>query len=209
MTKDFYEITNGNWTTSDLLLLKSALAEVNLLPKSKITYLDFLNGLIEEPKFLAKLLDEINLENVDAVYTTILETVKKYQQLEGDEKYLVETISDFMTEQNVKLPSRKIATGLVTKYINNIASVSLSAEIPIYEFCLELLYNFEQLDYAEIQNNSSSYKSVYPNSDDDYIKAYEYEYGYNDLAVAKYWYQKSAEKGNLAAKRALIRLGIK
>ena len=49
----------------------------------------------------------------------------------------------------------------------------------------------------------------YPSSDDEYNKAYEYEHGYNryrDLSIAKYWYAKSAENGNLAAKKALIRL---
>ena len=168
MTKDFYEITQGKWTTSDLLLLKSALAEVDLPPKSKITYLDFLNGLIDEPKFLRRLLDGINLDNVDAVYTTILETVKKYQILEGDEKYLVDTISDFMREQRVSINIHKVKTGLVKNYIYNASLTSLNTEIPIYEFCLELIYNFEQIDINKTKIN-------YPHSG---TKEYKTDYGY-------------------------------
>ena len=131
--------------------------------------------------------------------------VKKYRQLENEEKYLVDTVSDFMTTQNVKFNLPKVKIGLVTKYINSISSVNLSTDIPIYELCLELLYNLEQIN--DIDDDGD-----YPSSDDEYNKAYEYEHGcnrYTDLSVAKYWYTKSAEKGNLAAKRALIRLGIK
>ena len=291
LTKDFYEITKGKWSLSDLLLLKRALSDVGLPSKQKITYLDFLQGLIEEPKFLQILLNEVNLDDVDAVYTTLLETVKKYKLLTTSEKYQVDSISEMMSSHGVELPQREITTNMVTKYIGNVAGVSLNAEVSIFEFCLELIYNIEQIKYnqdqkllteqtekenfdkleaelkskiqeidslkEELNSKSREFSNVksqlesksvefnniksqldsksvefnklklqlnaknqeinklktqsqsYPSSDDEYNKAYEYEHGYNryrDLSIAKYWYAKSAENGNLAAKKALIRL---
>ena len=151
LTKNFYDITQGKWTTSDLLLFKTALSEVNISPKNKITYLDFLQGLIEEPIFLRELLSEINLDEVDAVYTTLLEIVKKYQLLETAEKYQVDSISDMMTAQGVNVPQKEITTNMVAKYISDESGVSLKAEMSIYEFCLELIYNIEQMKFTQNQ----------------------------------------------------------
>lgn len=41
LAKDFYEITAGTWTTSDLLLLKTAMATIGLNPRDKISIKDF------------------------------------------------------------------------------------------------------------------------------------------------------------------------
>ena len=41
LAKDFYGITAGTWTTSDLLLLKTAMATIGLDPRNKISVKDF------------------------------------------------------------------------------------------------------------------------------------------------------------------------
>ena len=38
LTRDFFDITKGNWTTSDLLLLKTAMATIGIQPRSKVNY---------------------------------------------------------------------------------------------------------------------------------------------------------------------------
>ena len=140
ITKDFYEITKGKWTTADLLLLKSAFSELNLPPKNKITYLEFLNGLIAEPKFLYGLIAGIDLNNTSAIYTMILEAVKRYHIIEKS----INDNHDLVMQKMKDMDSQKIKTALVEKYIFDTSMSSMNAQIPIYEFCVELLYNFEQ-----------------------------------------------------------------
>lgn len=42
LVRDFYDITKGNWTTSDLLLLKTAMGTIGISPRANIGLFDFI-----------------------------------------------------------------------------------------------------------------------------------------------------------------------
>lgn len=56
IVRDFYEITKGVWRTSDLLLLKTTISSLNLLPNDKINYIDTLISIYDNPIIRTKLL---------------------------------------------------------------------------------------------------------------------------------------------------------
>ena len=61
LTKDFYDITKGNWSTSDLLLLKTAMSTIELNPKDVINYYDAVKVIAEDDKLKYKLFESTNL----------------------------------------------------------------------------------------------------------------------------------------------------
>lgn len=87
LAKDFYEITKGDWNTSDLLLLKSAIAEIGLSPKEKIGYDKFIKYLSANEVVYNKLLSEDIklLDNEDYNYVSILNGISKDTLLKSDE----------------------------------------------------------------------------------------------------------------------------
>ena len=62
ITRDFYDITKATWTTSDLLLLKTAMATIGISPKSEILYSNFIESVSNNEKLLNKLFNGINKE---------------------------------------------------------------------------------------------------------------------------------------------------
>ncbi len=99
---------------------------------------------MQNRKFLNRLLDGIDLENVDPVYTTILGTIKKYELLETNEKYTVDGLFEILQENKLVIVKDKLLDKLVTKYIYNATGIDLKAEVSICELCVELLYNLSQ-----------------------------------------------------------------
>ena len=45
LVRDFYDITKGEWTNSDLLLLKSAMRDIGIQPKANVNYFEVLKGI--------------------------------------------------------------------------------------------------------------------------------------------------------------------
>ena len=62
LIRDFYDITNGKWTTSDLLLLKTAMSDIRILPKAMINYKVFIKTVSGNIKLLHKLFGDIKIE---------------------------------------------------------------------------------------------------------------------------------------------------
>lgn len=151
LVKDFYQITEGNWSERNLLLFKAAFGSVNLNPKEKISYIEYLNALMKEPKLLEKLFDDVDLEKVDSEYTMILGVGKKFKLLATDEKYQVDTLCEIMADQNIQLPKEEIIRQLIVKYITRTSQGNMQAECPIYEFSLELLYNLWQVEHYTVR----------------------------------------------------------
>ena len=89
LVRDFYQITKGDWSENDLLLFKAALGNVDLNPRDKISYAEFFDGLIKTPILLNELFKEININNVDPIYTVILCTGEKCKLLTIDENYQI------------------------------------------------------------------------------------------------------------------------
>ena len=58
LVKDFYEITDGTWRTTDLLLMKTAMATVGLNPRDKVSVKDFVSEVSSNVQLYVKLLGD-------------------------------------------------------------------------------------------------------------------------------------------------------
>lgn len=58
LVRDFYDITQGQWTTMDLLLLKSAMGTIGISPREKIDYYHFIQTVSNNAQLRSKLLGE-------------------------------------------------------------------------------------------------------------------------------------------------------
>lgn len=153
IVRDFYGITKGEWTTSDLLLLKAAMNEVGLFPKSQISYINFISEVCENKGLLSYLLgEEFHSATIEPQFATILSCIHKVNNLENDEKYIVQSIKKLLAVNNVDQSANEIAYSLMSEYIEQKTSININTMVNMYDLIIELLFNcrqFKEYKYIE------------------------------------------------------------
>ena len=150
LTRDFYEITKGDWTTSDLLLLMEAMTKIDIQPEDRVNYFSALKEIAGNPVLTEKLLGNREIKPLDdPAYLIAFGTLKKLDSLQGDEAYIVRTITDYLTKSNVASDEEHIRTDLTAEYMRENVGVRLDTEIECYDLILDLLFNLQQ---AESEN---------------------------------------------------------
>jgi putative tetratricopeptide repeat-containing domain protein len=151
LTRDFYDITKGNWTTSDLLLLKTAMTSIDIRPKDRVNYFSALKEIADSPMLTAKLLGNCEIKPLDdPAYLIAFGTLKKLDSLQGDEAYIVRTITDYLTKSNVASDEEHIRTDLTAEYMRENVGVRLDTEIECYDLILDLLFNLQQAESEDL-----------------------------------------------------------
>ena len=144
LTKDFYDITQGNWSTSDLLLLKTAMSTIELNPKDVINYYDAVKVIAEDDKLKYKLFESTNLVPVkEPQYLISASGIQKISAVNNEEKYIVSFIEGYINEKGLKIESEELLDEVVLNYMAEKADVDLNVEIECYDFILDLLYNLQ------------------------------------------------------------------
>ena len=145
LVSDFYEITKGEWSTSDLLLLKTAMATIDLQPKDKVNYFGGLLEISRKESIKDKLLGGKVIKAIsDPGYLLSISTLTKLDSLKNEEGYIVETVSGYLSENNLDSDADEISANLTSKYMKQNADVNLDVDIECYDFILDLLYNIKQ-----------------------------------------------------------------
>ena len=155
ITRDFYDITKAKWTTSDLLLLKSAMSSINISPRSEVSYRSFIFGVSKRAELIDKLFEGLQLNEVEKYpqYIAITAGIKKNNLLETDEKYLVDNTMEIMEKHSCQLSENEIREDIVNIYERDKANIDIDSKICAYDLILEILYNMEEI--KEIQYVSS------------------------------------------------------
>ena len=137
LTRDFYDITKGNWSTSDLLLLKTAMSTIDIQPKDKVNYYDALREISRTPQLKNKLLGNMEIKPIDdPSYIISLGTLEKLDALEQREAYLVDTIMDYVNVQEGQIDRKDICDRLTYNYLWQHANVNLNIEVESYDLIL-------------------------------------------------------------------------
>ena len=119
LVRDFYDITKGNWTTSDLLLLKAAMSTIELSPKSYICYKDFLEKLTADTKLSDKLFEGFSLQGMEKYpeYIAISAGFQKNELLKTSEKYIVDSNIQILQKYGYEIsflnPTKKVNDDLI------------------------------------------------------------------------------------------------
>jgi len=151
LARDFYEITKGHWTTSDLLLLKTAMTDIDIRPKDRVNYFSALREIAESPVLTAKLLGNREIKPLnDPAYLIAFGTLKKLDSLQQDEAYIVNTVADYLGRNSVAAAEDDIRTNLTAEYMKENTGVSLDTEIECYDLILDLLFNLQQAESEQL-----------------------------------------------------------
>ena len=161
---DFYNITGGEWRTSDLLLLKTAMGTIGLDPKDKIKYEKFIQEVGKDKRLFYHLIENKTLVDELATENELLATcLNQMNNLCFEEKYIIESVSKMLKRNNINISIDGLSYQMVREYIAE-EGISLGTDVSLYELELELLYNIEQLNYAKIDYEKlKKAKSLYIN----------------------------------------------
>ncbi|WP_204966184.1 tetratricopeptide repeat protein [Megamonas hypermegale] len=223
LTRDFFDITKGNWTTSDLLLLKTAMATIGIQPRAKVNYFSVLKEIGNNEVLKNKLLNGKELQPiVNPSYLIALGTLKKMESLKNEESYIVDTVNNYMNQYNIGEDCESICDGLTDKYLQEKALVNINIDVESYDMILDLLYNLEQAESENLivsplkeQVQGKEYLNEYEkmmysaeqgDSEAQYLLGIMYEKGNEieqDYEEAVKWYKESAKQGNSEAQYKL------
>ena len=145
LVKDFFEITNGEWSISDLLSIKTAMVNIGLMPKTKVNYEKFLKDIYDNERLKEVLLGENATKSIEFQHSmSTVSVLTKFDMLKTDESYVVDSVVELLSEYGIKIDKRKIINDLVHKYALNELHINYNSEIEVFDLIVDLLYNLKQ-----------------------------------------------------------------
>lgn len=146
IVRDFYDITGGEWSTSDLLLLKTAMSTIDISPRGNIRYYDFIDRVAGDEKLLTELLGGKHIQRLPETYLVPLLGIKKLELLDTDEAYIVDTVENSLQSAGVSADRHKLENNLVQNYVAQEAQVNLDTEVNNYDLTMEMLFNLRSAE---------------------------------------------------------------
>ena len=145
LARDFYDLTGGNWTTSDLLLLKAAMGQIGMAPKKEINIFDTLKTIADTPVLQEKLLNHHGIKPIsDPSYLISMGTLEKLNTLADKDRYVVDVMAANYKNHGVTMGADEIRGELAKDYMRQQANVNLNTHVGAYDFLLDLLYNLSE-----------------------------------------------------------------
>lgn len=229
LTRDFYDITKGVWETKDLLLLKTAMSTVDLQPKEQVNYMSVLKTISDRPDLKEKLLQGKQLKQIeDPRYLISMGTLGKLESLKNEERYVVDTVENYLKDNQVPADKEEISVNLTYKYMAEKAQVNPNMDVNCYDMMLDLLYNLREAEENQLLVRSDTEKLLYGEDNKNLLEASETQTvedigeellnkgnacyckeEYNEIGEfvnyeeAFRYYQSSAESGNVKAQNNL------
>ncbi len=205
LARDFYEITKGVWRTSDLLLLKTTISSLNLLPNDQINYMDTLISIHDNPIIKTKLLggSEIGIKEDFSESLLAMDILRKLNLLESDEKYQIDLCKKYISEE---VDDLSVRNDLLKTYFVDTKGINGNQNINRYDFLLDLLYNLKSAeDQLLLVDHSTADKyTIYINQENQRESVRLYEDGKKALDEKDYdsaykFFQQSVDLGNIDA----------
>lgn len=145
LVRDFYDITKGNWSTSDLLLLKTAMSTIGIQPKALINYYNVLSEISHSRHLWKKLLGNVDIRPIkNPSYLISMGTLEKLNALENRESYIVDTVIDIIDNDTKAISRDNVCDELTKNYLQKKANVDINIDVESYDLILDLLYNIKQ-----------------------------------------------------------------
>ena len=145
LARDFYDLTGGNWTTSDLLLLKAAMGQIGMAPKKEMNIFDTLKTIADTPVLQEKLLNHHGIKPIsDPSHLISMGTLEKLNTLADKDRYMVDVMAANYKNHGVTMGADEIRGELAKDYMRQQANVNLNTHVGAYDFMLDLLYNLSE-----------------------------------------------------------------
>ena len=145
LARDFYDLTDGNWTTSDLLLLKTAMGQIGMATKKEINIFDTLKTIADTLVLQEKLLNHNGIKPIsDPSYLISMGTLEKLNTLADKDRYMVDVVAANYKNHGFTMGADEIRGDLTKGYMRQQANVNLNTHVGAYDFLLDLLYNLSE-----------------------------------------------------------------
>ena len=186
ITNDFYHATGKNWSTKDLMLLKSTFDDIALPVKSEISLMDFIGYNIENPHITEKLFEGLPYEGlsyIEPYEAAPLKGIEKAASLSNEDHYIISTVEKQLTENGIKTSNKEIKIGLVDEYVENMAFRNTESKMTVFDLSLELLSSLKMTEeeynrVLEEQNQESESeiqnKALIENQESELVKYKNY-----------------------------------
>ena len=218
IVRDFYDLTKGDWTTKDLLLLKSAMGNIGISPHEKMNYLQTVETIADTPEFKEKLLGGAEILPVeDPSYLITMGTLGKMNALDSRDHYLVSVVRKKLADHGIAEGEKEIRNDVTSEYMKQEASVDLNTTVEAYDLVLDFLYNLnqaekegilvlsdEELRQSFLQNPEKAFSIIREYADKGngmalYLMGAYYENGYNAVDCRREkaieYYRKALQAG--------------
>ena len=117
LVRDFHEKTRGNWNENDLPILDTAIELLALQPKENMNYFDVLREIALNKNLKEKLLGNADIREVSQPgYLITTSVLSKFDSLEHEESYLVETLVNSLKDNGIVVTIEDKCADLTKKY---------------------------------------------------------------------------------------------
>lgn len=145
LASDFYEVSNGKWTVTDLLNLKTAMTNIDLMPKEKTSYNKIMCRMESNPLLIDKAIVSADISNSSNIYgLTVLKFLRKLKTLQDEEAFIVDAIEEIFLENGIQCDRKNIVSDLALKYVSGFGSINTNVEFDAFDVLIELIYNIKQ-----------------------------------------------------------------
>ena len=147
VARDFYEITKGEWSFSDLILIKSVLLQLSLTPGDTINLWDSILIVQDSDALRMKLLgntEPVITDSVTGNGLIILESMYKLSRFRNEDKYQVSACNEILRAKNVNVSTGELVNALSRSYINTVNKINIDVGISYFNFVFELLFNLKE-----------------------------------------------------------------
>lgn len=151
LSNDFFHYTKGEWSTEDLMLLKTTLAKLGLTVKANISIKNFYRNLIDKPKLIERLFDGISLGGLDATETyeaPLVKGIEKLTKMNGEEKYVYATIVEQLLAADLPYEKQNLQLSIIHQYLLQTASMNSDVEINLFDFVVGLLVDLNMINFS-------------------------------------------------------------
>lgn len=145
LVRDFFDVTEGTWSTSDLLLLKAALSAAGLAPGEKVNYGKILEDIAESAPLRDKWTGGLSLSAaMEPECLMAMSGIRKLLALHGEERYIVEAVYAYAAEDRPDITKDDICHTLMRSYLRTQAEADVDIELDSFDMALDLLYNLKR-----------------------------------------------------------------
>lgn len=142
---DFLEITKGSYSTSDLLMIKTAMVNIDFNPKEKVKLSNLAERLCSDKTIEDKIFGEAALDVLENPKEyAVLAYIDKRRALEGSDGYIVSTIENILSRNGIEARKEEIVKDIANKYMRNDLLLELDAEIDAFDAIVTVLYEVNQ-----------------------------------------------------------------
>ena len=153
LARDFYDITHGQWSTNDLLLLQAAMDKVALSPKDKVNYFEVIKSIAYDAKLREKFLNAPSIPEVsNPSYLISSAALKKMNSLQKEEYYIVAAVKELTADKH--LSDKDVIESLAVKYLAQEVSVNVDVLVENYDLIIDLLFNLQNLLPVSVQKQA-------------------------------------------------------